>query len=220
MSQHTPSSPERTWLESSHASLCALGAYLRQIDFFAPLEARLHLKQKVVKYTPIQKVEMVFVALLAGAKAIAQTGTTFRIDPAFQRAFGLPGCADQSVLAETLNAATDKDVAALRAAVEQIFQQHSQACRHDFTQDFLVLDLDLSPLPASRKAEGSERCSMGRCRSRTGRKLVRVRAGPYQETVWEAVRRGRTVEGLDLLKEAVAEAERILNLTGDDAMTC
>ena len=91
MSQHTPSYPERTWLESSHASLCALGAYLRQIDFFAPLEVRLHLKQKVVKDTPIQKVEMVFVALLAGTKAIAQTGTTLRVDPALQRAFGLPG---------------------------------------------------------------------------------------------------------------------------------
>jgi hypothetical protein len=207
------------WFDSSHASLCALGAYLRQIDFFGPLEARLHLKQKVVKYTPIQKVEMVFVALLAGAKAIAQTGTTLRVDPALQRAFGLPGCADQSVLAETLNAATDKDVAALRTAVEELFQQHSQACHHDFAQDLLVLDIDLSPLPASRKAEGSERCYMGRCRSRTGRKLVRVRAGPYQETVWEAIRRGRTLEGLDLLKEAVSEAERVLGLAGDDDRT-
>jgi hypothetical protein len=128
----------------------------------------------------------------------------------------LPGCADQSVLAETLNAATDKDVAALRAAVEELFQQHSQACHHDFTRDLLVLDIDLSPLPASSKAEGSERCYMGRCRARTGRKLVRVRAGPYQETVWEAIRRGRTLEGLDLVKEAVLEAERVLGLVGDD----
>ena len=183
MSQHTPACPARTRLESSHASLCALGAYLRQIDFFAPLEAHVHLKQKVCKYTPMQTVGMVFVALLVGAKAIAHTGTTLRVDPALQRAFGLPGCADQSVLAETLDAATDKDVAALRTAVEQLFQQHSQACRHDFTRDLLVLDIDLSPLPASRTAEGSERCYRGRCRSRTGRKLVRVRAGSYQETV-------------------------------------
>src|ERR687886_1770929 len=219
MADHTASRAEHTWVASSHASLCALGAYLRQIDFFAPLEGRVHLKQKVVRYTPIQKVEMVFGALLAGAKAITHTSTTLRVDPALQHAFGLPGCADQSVLAETLNAATEQDVATLRTAVEELFPQHSQACRHDFAQDLLVLDIDLSPLPASRKAEGSERCYMGRCRSRTGRKLVRVRAGPYQETVWEAVRRGRTVEGLDLLKEAVVEAERILNLAGDDATT-
>ena len=219
MSHATTPKRERTWFDSSHASLCALGAYLRQIAFFAPLEARLHLKQKVVRYTPIQKVEMVFVALLAGAKAIAHTGTTLRVDPALQHAFGLPGCADQSVLAETLNAATDQDVAALRTAVEELFQQHSQACRHDFAQDLLVLDIDLSPLPASRKAEGAERCYMGRCRSRTGRKLVRVRAGAYQETVWEAIRRGRTLEGLDLLKEAVLEAERVLGLAGADEGT-
>ncbi len=219
MSQHTPAGPARTRFESSHASLCALGAYLRQIAFFGPLEARVHLKQKVCKYTPIQKVEMVFVALLAGAKAIAHTGTTLRVDPALQCAFELPGCADQSVLAETLNAATEQDVAALRTAVEELFQQHSQACRHDFAQDLLVLDIDLSPLPASRKAEGTERCYLGRCRSRTGRKLVRVRAGPYQETVWEAIRRGRTLEGLDLLKEAVLEAERVLGLAGADEGT-
>src|SRR5919199_3713852 len=216
MSDHTPSSVERTSFESSHASLCALGNYLRQIDFFAPLEAHVHLKQKVCKYTPIQTVEMVFVALLAGATAIVHTGTTLRVDPALQRAFGLPGCADHSVLAETLNAATEQDVAALRTAVEELFQQHSPACRHDFTRDLLVLDIDLSPLPASRKSEGAERCSMGRCRSRTGRKLVRVRAGPYQETVWEAIRRGRTLEGLVLLKEAVTAAERVLGLAGDD----
>src|ERR687886_170843 len=216
MSQHTPACPVRTRLESSHASLCALGAYLRQIAFFAPLEARVHIKQKVCKYTPIQKVEMVFVALLAGAKAIAPTGTTLRVDPALQCAFELPGCADQSVLAETLNAATEQDVAALRTAVEELFQQHSRPGPHVFARPSRGLNTAPAPFPASRKAEGAERCYLGRCRSRTGRKLVRVRAGPYQETVWEAIRRGRTLEGQDLLKEAVLEAERVLGLAGDD----
>ena len=49
MSDLTPSGTERTWFESSHASLCALGSYLRQIDFFAPLEAHVHIKQKTCK---------------------------------------------------------------------------------------------------------------------------------------------------------------------------
>lgn len=44
------------------------------------------------------------------------------------------------------------------------------------THAFLVLDIDLSPLPASSAAEGPERGYMGRCRSKAGRKLVRVRA--------------------------------------------
>ncbi len=79
----------------------------------------------------------------------------------------------------------------------------------------LVLDLDLSPLPASTRAEGSERRSMGRYRSKTGRKLVRVRAAQYQETVWEDVRPGRTVETLAVVQAAVESAERLLGLDGD-----
>jgi hypothetical protein len=80
----------------------------------------------------------------------------------------------------------------------------------------LVLDVDLSPLPASRQAEGSERGYMGRSRSKTGRKLVRVRAAQSQETVWETVVPGRTAESLSVLQEALTQAEQRLGLAGED----
>ena len=210
-------SPERKWFDSGHASLCALGAHLRAVDFFRPLHEHVRLKQKVLKYRPVDKLLMLFVALLAGAKAVSHSGTTLRVDPALQRAFGLPGCADQSTLADTLNAATAQAVADLRAAIEAIFLQYSQARRHDFDAHLLVLDVDLSPLPTSAAAEGAERAFMGRSRSRTGRKLVRVRAAPSGETVWETVRPGRTAEGLPVLQEAIEQAERLLDLGGDEA---
>jgi hypothetical protein len=213
--KHTRRSRRRKWFDSAHASLCVLGGYLRRTDFFRPLEEGVKLKQKVRQYTPVQKLEMVFVSLLAGAKAIYHTGTTLRVDPALQAAVGLPGCADQSVLAETLNAATEADVAALRTVVEASFVEHSAARRHDCTEAVLVLDLDLSPLPASKHAEGSERGYMGRCRSKTGRKLARVRAAQYQEIVWEEVLPGRSVETLVVVQQAVAAAERLLDLAGD-----
>ncbi len=73
---------ERKWYDSPHASLCLLGAHLRRIGFFAPLEAQVQIKQKAIKYTPVQKLEMLLVALLAGAKAVAHTGLTIRVDPA------------------------------------------------------------------------------------------------------------------------------------------
>jgi hypothetical protein len=203
---------ERKWWDSSHASLCLLGGYLRRTGFFQPLEEQMHLKQKVRQYTPVQKLEMVFVSLLAGAKAVAHSGTTLRVDPALQAAFGLPGCAEQSVLADTLNAATAADVAALRTVVEASWQAYSATRQHDFAREILVLDLDLSPLPASRHAEGSERGSMGRCRSKTGRKLVRVRAAASQETLWEEVVPGRTVETLAVVQQAVTAVERLLGL--------
>ncbi len=206
---------ERKWYDSGHASLCLLGGYLRRIGFFRPFEKGIRLKQKVVKYSPVQKLEMIFVSLLAGAKAVAHSDLTLRVDPALQAAFGLPGCADQSVLADTLDAATDQDVADLRQVVEEIFRQYSRTRRHRPSQGVLTLDLDLSPLPASSQAEGSERCYMGRCRSKTGRKLVRVRAAQYQETIWEEVLPGRTVETLAVVQQAVAAVERLLDLADE-----
>jgi Transposase DDE domain len=214
--QRNKAAPARRWYASAHASLCALGAQLQRLGFFQPLEEQVQLKQKVLKYTSVQKLEMIFVSLLAGAKAVSQTGTTLRVDPALQVAFGLPGCAEQSVLADTLDAATEADVAALHQVIEASFVQYSPLRQHDFRHAILVLDLDLSPLPASARAEGSERGYMGRCRSRTGRKLVRVRAAATQETLWEAVLPGRSVETLAVVQQAVAAAERLLGLASEE----
>jgi hypothetical protein len=219
MAEHTTRQTNRRWYESGHASLCALGVYLRREGCLAPLEEGVQIQQKCVRYTPVQKLEMVLVGLLAGAKAVSHTGWTVRLDPALCAAFGLPGCAEQSVLADTLNAATGADVAALAAAVGMIYRKHGQAVRHNYRTGVLVLDLDLSPLPASKHAEGSERGYMGRCRSKTGRKLVRVRAAASQETIWEDVRGGRTVETLAVVKDAVRATEVLLDLAGEDTAT-
>jgi len=96
-------SKRRKWHDSAHASLCLLGSYLRLIGFFSPLEAGITLRQKVLKYSPVQKLEMLWVSLLAGAKAVSQTGTTLKVDRALQAAFGLPGCAEQSMTPSMLS---------------------------------------------------------------------------------------------------------------------
>lgn len=215
MHQTTPVSSARLWYDSSHASLCLLGLHLRRIGFFRELETGITIKQKTIIYTPAQKLEMLLVSLLAGATAVSHSGRTLRIDEALQAAFGLPGCADQSVLADTLDAATPEDVAALRTAVDAILVRFSRARRHAMATSLLVIDVDLSPLPASRRAERSERGYFGRCRSKTGRKLVRVRASQYQETIYEEVLSGRMVEALPILQTAIAATERLLAMDGE-----
>ena len=174
MSEDNTATTQRKWHESAHASLCLLGTYLCQIGFFKPLEDHVQIEQKVLKYTPIQKLEMLFVGLLAGIKAVSHTSTTVRVDAALRAAFGLPGCADQSVLADTLDAETLADVMALQQALADIFGRYSQGRQHDFQQSYLVLDVDLSPLPESLRAEGSERGYMGRSRWHSG---TQARAG-------------------------------------------
>lgn len=217
MAHDNTSAQKRAWHESGHASLCLLGNYLQEQRFFQPLETRLHLRQKALKYTPVQKLEMLLISLLAGAKAVSHSNFTLRADPALYRAFGLPGCAEQSVIADTLDGMTEADLSALREAIGDLFAQYSQARRHNFHQAILVLDVDLSPLPASRLAEGAERAYMGHSRLKTGRKLVRVRAAQYQETVWEEVRPGRTCESVAVLQAVLEQAEQRLGMAGDSA---
>lgn len=45
----------------------------------------------------------------------------------------------------------------LAAGIAELFERDSQARQHAFDRELLVLDVDLSPLPASKQAEGSER---------------------------------------------------------------
>jgi hypothetical protein len=112
---------------------------------------------------------------------------------------------------------TEADISGLREALADLFAQYSQARRHNFRQEILILDVDLSPLPASRWAEGAQRAYMGRSRSKTGRKLVRVRAAQYQETVWEEVHAGRTVESVTVLQAVLEQAEQRLGFAGESA---
>lgn len=121
------------------------------------------------------------------------------------------------LIADTLDAATSADVAALRAMVEGQARRHSHTRRHDRGDSLLVLDLDLSPSPASKRCEGAERGYFGRCRSKTGRKLVRVRAAAYDELVRDDVAPGKTAETLPVLPAAGEATERLLGLEGDDA---
>ena len=50
------------------ASLAALGLKLKEIDLFAPIRERVHISQKSVRYSPIDKLYAIFVACLAGVR--------------------------------------------------------------------------------------------------------------------------------------------------------
>src|SRR5215475_15500572 len=101
---------QTTTRHSARASLCALGEYLRRHAFFAPLHHHVQIPQKTVTYRPVEKLLDALVGMLCGAKTIAQSNVTVRVDPAVQRAFGRKGCAEQSTIARTLQAGTPQTV--------------------------------------------------------------------------------------------------------------
>lgn len=212
MNQYTPGSGPSS--SSAHASLAVIGLKLRELKLFEPIESRVRIAQKTVRYTPVQKLLQAFVGLLAGAQGIVEVNTRLRTDRTLQTAFDLGGCAEQSVIQETLDACTEANVSELEAAMDLIFQTHSQASRHDYTSSFLILDVDMSGQPCGRKAECSTKGYFAKQRNRRGRQLGRVVASRSHEIVVDRLFAG-TVQLAAAFEPLVEAAERTLGLEGD-----
>src|SRR5262252_2007023 len=133
--------PKDSMMTTSHASLCALGEYLKRQCFFAPLREQVEVPQKTVRYRPIDKVLDGLLGILCGAKTISQSNGTIRLDPAVQRAFGRTGCAEQSAIARTLQASTAQTVEQLRRVSWYYLKRYGQ-----------------TPAPSIRGAPVVDRC--------------------------------------------------------------
>jgi hypothetical protein len=138
------------------APLALLGYRLHQRDFFAPLREQVQLRQKRVFYTPYDKLLTCLVSMMSGCHAICQIDTRIRPDKALAQAWGLENFAQQSTVADTLDQFTDLSVQQLRTAIGCIYLYEGHALRHDYAREgLLILDIDLTGLPASQRAEGS-----------------------------------------------------------------
>jgi hypothetical protein len=88
------------------ASLAAVGIKLKEQHVFYPIEQTVQIAQKTIKDSPTDKLYDAFISLLAGAHGLVEINTRLRADAALQHAFGRSRCAEQSVVQDTLNAAT------------------------------------------------------------------------------------------------------------------
>jgi hypothetical protein len=201
-----------TTVTTGRASLCALGEYLRRHCFFAPLREQVQLSQKTVRHRPLDKLLDGLLGILCGAKTIAQSHVTIRLDPAVQRAFGRTGCAEQSTIARTLQASTAETVDQLSRVSWYYLKRYGQTPHHRFTERLLWVDVDVTPLPIGVQAEGSERTWMGRNRSKTGRKVLRWTASDSREILHETLLRGKA-SAVPALKAALGALETRLGWT-------
>jgi len=201
-------SPAKT--QTAYGPLCALGHYLRQNRVLQPLE-QVHLPQKTIRHSPTEKLLDALIGILAGCSALYQLNVKVRPDRPLQQAFGRERCADQSTVADTLNAFTEETVEELRRAVEIVHRQQGRVFTHDFEQELLILEVDLTGLTASKNAEGSTKGYFPGKRNRRGRQLVRVTASQYGEVLFEKLYPGNTASR-EVLKETLSEVERILEL--------
>jgi hypothetical protein len=140
------------------APLALLGYRLQQRKFFDPLYQYLDLNQKQLRYSSQDKLITCLVSIMSGCQAISHIDTRIRPDRALAQAWGLECFAQQSLVADTLNRFTEMHVAQLRQAVNAIYLREGRAVQHDATrQGLLILDVDLTGLPASKQAQGSRK---------------------------------------------------------------
>ena len=155
-----------------------------------PIEELVRIRQKTVKYSPAQKLMDGLIAILAGAHGFCEINTRLRNDPALQRALGRRGCAEQSVVQETLDACSATNVKQMEQATREIFHTHSMAYRHNYKQRWQVLDVDMTGLPCGAKSVKADKGYFSKDGIRHGRQLGRVIAAEYEEVVVDKLYNG------------------------------
>jgi hypothetical protein len=196
---------------SSHASLAALGRKVKKLKLFDPITQKVKIAQKTIKYRPTEKLIDAFITLLAGAQGLVEVNKRMKADPGLQRAFGRTGCAEQSVVQDTLDACTGENVAQMHQAIDAIFRRHSQTYRHDYQLNWQVLDADMTGRPCGRKAKFASKGYFAKQRNRRGRQEGYVIGTWYEEIVVERLFDGKTQLN-KALHPLIEAAESVLEL--------
>ncbi len=157
---------ETTQHYTPHATLAALGIKIRSLKLFDTIREHVHIKQKTIRHTPVEKLNDALIAIFLLDKGRCEIYTRLRSDESLQRAFGRTGCAEQSVVQQTLNACTPRNVAEMHQAVDLIFRRHSRAYRHNYRRRWQLLDIDMTGMPCSKRAELSAKGYFSNCSSR------------------------------------------------------
>jgi len=137
------------------APLVALGFFVREYDLLSPITSRLTFTQPTHTEYPVEALLEVWVSMLAGCRSIWQINTKIRPDPVLAQAWGREQFAEQSTVARVLDVCQPEQVEQLGQGVDSIYRWIGQAPHHHWMEGELLIDIDLTGLPAGRKAEGS-----------------------------------------------------------------
>ena len=196
---------------SSHASLAALSRKVNQLKVFAPIVQKVQIPQKTVKYSPVEKLMDAFITLLASGQGMVEINKRLKADVGLQRAFGRTGCAEQSVVQETLDSCTGENVVQMQQAMKIIFRRLSQTYRHDYQLDWQVLDTDMTGRPCGKKAKFTSKGYFAKQRNRRGRQEGYVIGTWYEEIVVERLFDGKTQLN-KALRPLIKATEQVLEL--------
>jgi len=146
---------------TSFAPLCAVGQALWErgdLDVIRQFNA---IEMKTREHTPGEKLLDAFLVILAGFPSLSLLNTRLRPDPMLAQCWHRGILADQSMVSRTLDALDSESLAVLQAGSYGYWLEHTQLTTHDWRKP-LFFDLDLTPLQASKHAEGSTKGYLGK----------------------------------------------------------
>ena len=135
--------------------LVALGFFVQQHDLWAPIRIRVCFAQPTHCDDPVGTLLDLGVGILAGCEVVAQVNTTIRPDRLLAQAWGRERFCEQSTIARVLDTCGPLQVQQMRQANEQSLRWTGSVHQHDFSRTWLHLDIDLTALLASKRADGS-----------------------------------------------------------------
>ena len=200
---------------TARATLAALGLKIKQKMMFEPVNQKVKIQQKTVKYTPTEKLLDAEIAILSGAHGMVEINKRVRPDRGLQAAFGRDGCAEQSVVQDTLDACTAENVSQMQAALDDVYRQNSQGYRHNYMKGWQLLDVDMTGRPCGKKAAFATKGYFAKQRNRRGRQEGYLIATWYEEIVAKQLFDGK-IQLTKALCPLVEAAEKTLGLEQDE----
>lgn len=140
-----------------YAPLVAMGHYVRTSGVLNSLSSEVVFERRRSIHKESDTLEDILLSMLSNCHSLAQVNTKLRPERALAQSWGREhGFAEQSTMARLLDVMRPQQVAQVRQVVVEISRQIGASRQHDWSRPLLV-DIDLTAMPASARAEGSSK---------------------------------------------------------------
>ena len=135
--------------------LAALGHFAQEIGLPIAFRQSIHLKQKQIRYDPVDKLLTFFVSLVDGCGYTSDINQRLKPYPALARAWDLIEFAGQNAVNGTLHALQPEHLQQIEHVFQVLFERNSLALQQS-PQEPLVVDIDTKGITVSPRSQRFE----------------------------------------------------------------
>jgi len=183
--------------------LAVLGYCIGQTELLQSVWQPLDIPMKTVVHKPLEKLQDVLVAILAGCRSLRQVNTKLRPDRVLAHAWQRKQFAEQSSLSRLLDTLTEEHVEQLQAANTALLRQQSQLYQHNW-QQAIIVDIDPTSLVTTKRAQGSRKGWVSGQRNQYCRHVIRFTLAGYHESLLSMIYPGNG-HGYEYCKPALKQ---------------